>query len=206
MKIPMENMESPLQMPFELTTEKSEVGWCDFSVRLGDARWDCQASYIGDHPLRSLIHSALGIHSELSRPNARPSTWDSLAADEGGGIFIRANREGGRVRVKAFHYLGGDPWPSPERQPQPPAGEAAIDFQDYALAIYRDASRAISRQGIMGFARGWDWSWCDGEPSSEPIPIPQFLRLAGIVRNLPVDEPTTLDEEIEILRTLGKDA
>ena len=107
------------------------------------------------------------------------------------------------VRIKVFHYPGGEPWPSPEKQPQPPAGEAVIGFQDYALAIYRDAGRAITRQGIMGFAKGWDWSWCDGEPFSEPVPIPQFLRLAGIVRNLPVDKPMTLDEEIEILRSLA---
>ena len=203
MEAPMQNCQTPLPTPFELTTGASEAGWCDFSVRLGDGRWNCQASYIGDHPLKGLIHSALGIHAELSRPNTKPSTWDRLAAVEGGGIVIRAHVECGKVRVKVFHYPGGEPWPSPEKQPQLPEGEAVISFQDYALAIYRDSGRAIMRQGIVGVAMGWEWS--DGWPSSEPIPIAQLLRLSAIVHNFPADRPMALDEEIEILRALGRD-
>jgi hypothetical protein len=82
-------------MQFEIQTGVVDVGWCDFSVRLGSDTWSCHASCIDDHPLYPLIHSAVDLYNHIFEDPLpiENAVWDSLAADEPGGIVIRATPE-----------------------------------------------------------------------------------------------------------------
>ena len=145
-------------LPFEIQSGVVDVGWGDFSVRVGDHAWSCQASYIAEHPLNPLIHSAVDLFDHLFEDPLpiENAVWDALAADEPGGIVIRAVPQAESVRVKVFLYHE-QLWPDPEKVTDiPPVANIVMDYWAYAEAIFNDASRAIARQGFAGFRNGWE--------------------------------------------------
>ena len=189
---------------FEVRTGTAECGWCEFSVRLGDDSWSCNASYISDHPLNPLIHSAVDLYNHIFE-NPIPienAVWDSLAADEPGGIVIRATPEGECLRVRIYrydevHFWGGDTTTLPEIQP---AAEGLVDYWAYADAIVEDGARAIARQGITGLRNGWQHCRWDIDAHFEVLPVEHFLYLAALVKYRAPKVGMNLEEELLLLR------
>jgi hypothetical protein len=108
-----------LTLPFQVTSGPVEAGWCAFEVRLGESSWSCQASLISSLPVSELIHSAIDLYEhffEYAIP-LENAVWDNLAADEPGGIVIRATPEDGKVKVTIFHYPSEPMWPKPDELP-----------------------------------------------------------------------------------------
>ena len=191
---------------FEITTGPVDHGWCDFTVRLGDGVWNCHSSYIGSHPLHALIHSAIDLYNHIFEDPipVENAIWDSLAADEPGGIVIRATPKIENVRVQIYQYLDDPLYPSPKAPEIPPAADAEIDYWTYADAIFLDASRAIARQGITGFRNAWEPNRWDIDAHCQVLPIEHFLYLAALVKHRAPIKGLRLEEEIAILTELGE--
>jgi hypothetical protein len=62
-------MPSASVSTFEVITDFVDVGWCDFAVRLDNSWWRCHTSYIGQHPLNDLIHSAIDLYTHILYPS-----------------------------------------------------------------------------------------------------------------------------------------
>ena len=192
---------------FEIRTGPTEVGWCDFSVRLGEASWNCHASYIGEHPLRNLIHSAVDLYHhifEIPIP-AKNAIWDCWTLDEPGGIVVRAIPEAQFVRVQVFQFTEDQLWPDPKMPPQmAPSGDAMVDYWDYAGAVLLDASRSIARQGITGLRNGWQPAGWDIDFHGQILPTEHFLYLAALVSHRAPRKEMSLKEEITILEKVAQ--
>lgn len=192
-------------LPFQVTTGPVDAGWCDFKVRLGESSWACQASYISTFPVAELIHSAIDLYEHLFE-NPIPlenAVWDILAADEPGGIVIRATPEAGKVKVTIFHYPTEHLWPKPNELPEiPPVASGLIDYWSYADAIYEDAARVIARHGVTGLREAWEpGSW--GIDGHRPVfPFEHFLYLAALVKHRSSKRNLTPEEELILLREI----
>ena len=95
-------------MTIEIITGPTEHGWCDFSVQTGNDLWSCQASYIGKHPLKPLIHSAVDLHGQLfvDPIPEEDAVCDPHIRDEPGGISIRASPVTQAVEVSVYYDSG----------------------------------------------------------------------------------------------------
>lgn len=193
---------------FEILVGPAEAGWCDFTVRLNTLSWTCHASYIGDHPLKVLIHSAVDLYNHLFEDpipveNAR---WDCLAADEPGGLFLRITPHSGNVKVTLFSYTSEMLHPNPENCPEvPPAAEAVMSYWDYAEGVLFAASRALARQGVTGLRNGWVPNMWHIDGHFEVFPMEHFLYLAALVRDRTPKTDMNLAEERAILADLEKE-
>jgi hypothetical protein len=193
-------------LPFQISTGAVDAGWCDFKVRLGESSWACQASYISSFPVAELIHSAIDLYEHFFE-NPIPlenAVWDILAADEPGGIVIRAAPEDGKVKVTIFQYLSEPFWPKPDELPEiPPVASGLVDYWSYAEAIYEDAARVVARHGITGLREAWEpHSW--GVDGHWPVfPFEHFLHLGALVKHRSCSGDLTLDEEIGFLREIN---
>lgn len=191
---------------FEIRTGAVDFGWCDFFVRLGDESFSCHASYISDHPLNPLIHSAVDLYKHIFDypipiDNA---VWDSPAADEPGGIVIRATPEGECVRVRIYcydevHFWGSDTSMLPEI---PPAAEGLVDYWTYADAIFEDCARAIGRHGITGLRNAWQPNRWDIDAHYEVLPVERLLYLAALVKYRSPKAGMSLEEELVLLHEM----
>jgi hypothetical protein len=118
-------------LPFQVSTGPVDAGWCAFEVRLGESSWGCQASYISSLPVVELIHSAIDLYEHLFEDPIplENAVWDTLAADEPGGIVIRATPEDGKVKVTIYHYPNEPMWPKPDELPEiPPIASGLVDY------------------------------------------------------------------------------
>jgi len=190
---------------FEVITGVAEWGGGDFTVRLDNSSWRCRASYIDQHPLHGLIHSAIDLYDHIfvAPYEIEDAVWDCRAADEPGGIVIRVTPEWENVRVQIFHYLSGSLWPSPKTSPEiPPVADRLVDYWNYAEAIWYDAARAIARQGFTGLRDAWEPNRWDADSHFEVLPIEHFFYLAALVRYRSPRKSMSLSEEIAILRDM----
>lgn len=197
-------LNTPLST-FEVTIGVADVGWCDFSVRVDNASWQCQASYIGDHPLNDLIHSAIDLYTHIFEAplDEEQAVWDCRIADEPGGILIRTIPDGKNVRVQIFEFQSDDQWPKFEALPEiPPVAEAIVDYWSYADAIFQAGARAVAKQGFTGLRNGWIPQGWDVDFHFEVLPIEHFLYLAALVRDRAPRKRMSLAEEIAILRDI----
>lgn len=191
---------------FEVRTGAVEYGWCEFSVRLGDDSWSCNASYLGHHPLNPLIHSAVDLYKHIfDYPiPIENAVWDSNVEDEPGGIVIRATPEGECVRVRIYCYDEVDSfWPDPNKIPEIlPAAEGLVDYWAYADAIIEDGSRAIARHGITGLRNAWQTNRWDIDAHFEVLPVEHFLYLAALVKYRSPKAGMSLEEELLLLHEM----
>ena len=187
---------------FEIHTGPVGTGSCDFTVRLGDASWSCSASYIDHHPLHYLIHSAVDLYDHIfvEQVPVRNAVWDSLAADEPGGIVVRATPAGQNVKVSVFHYPDEPLWPSSEKLPAvPPVAEGLVDYWAYAEAIFEDAAAAVVRHGFTGLRNAWEPNRWDIDAHHQVLPIEHFLYLANLVMHRSPKNGMTFQEELSLL-------
>ena len=192
---------------FEIRTGPVGDGWCDFTVRLGDASWSCSASYIDHHPLHYLIHSAVDLYDHLFVESVpvQNAVWDSLAADEPGGIVVRATPAGENVKVSIFYYPGEPLLPSPEKLPEiQPVAEGLVGYWTYADAIFNDAAKAVVRHGFTGLRNAWEANRWDIDAHYQVLPIEHFLYLANLVMNRSPKCGMTFQEEISLLNVLSQ--
>lgn len=190
---------------FEISTGCVDVGWCDFLVRLGDKSWSCQASYIDHHPLYPLIHSAIDLYNHIFEEPIpiENAIWDSLAADEPGGIIIRATPEEQNVKIKIFHYPGEPLWPDPKKLPDiSPVAEGLVDYWTYADAIFQDAARAVVRHGFTGLRNAWEPNRWDIDSHNPVFPVEHFLYLAALIKHRCPRKEMSLEDELCLLHEL----
>jgi hypothetical protein len=192
-------------LPFQIVTGPVEAGSCDFTVRLGESSWSCRASYIASLPVTELIHSAIDLYEHLfvEPLPMENAIWDSLAADEPGGIVIRATPEESKVKVVIFHYPSEPMWPKPDELPEiPPVSSGLMDYWTYADAIYEDAARVIARHGFTGLREAWEFgSWgIDGHWTV--FSIEHFLYLAALIKHRSPRRNLTLEDELDLLREI----
>jgi hypothetical protein len=191
---------------FEIITGVVEVGWCDFTVRVDTASWKCRASYIGQHPLHDLIHSAIDLYTHIFEAplEEEDAVWDCRVTDEPGGILIRAIPEWKNVRVQIFDFQSDDSfWPEPKTSPAiPPVADTVVEYWSYAEAIFHAAARAIARQGFTGLREAWEPHGWDVDFHFEVLPVEHFLYLAALVRDRAPRKRMSLAEEIAILRDI----
>lgn len=198
-------MPSATLSTFEVITGLVDVGWCDFTVRLDTSSWSCRASYIGQHPLNGLIHSAIDLYTHIFEAplEEEDAVWDCRATDEPGGIVIRATPVAANVRVRIFYYQSDLLWPNPKTSPEiPPVADRLVEYWSYADAIFQDAARAIARQGFTGLRNAWEPHGWDVDFHSEVLPVEHFLSLSALVRYRSRRKSMSLAEEIAILRDI----
>ena len=199
------------EVRFEIETSDVVDGLCDFGVRLGDGSWHCQASYIGDFPLKPLLVSAVELNSFIHQDEddrvIEDPVWDSRTADEPGGIVIRARPAGDDVAVTIYYYEGEPLWPDPKKCPDvAPVAEAVITFREYAEAIYRDAVKVLVKHGVTGIHHHWSLGRWDKGEVSDVFPVPHLLRLAAILKGRVENTPLSWPEELAILREITSEA
>ena len=193
-------------LPFEIQSGVVDVGWGDFSVRVGDHAWSCQASYVAAHPLDPLIHSAVDLYDHILEDPLpiENAIWDSLAADEPGGNVIRAVPQAEYVRVKVFRYRE-QLWPDPAKLTTiPPVADVVMDYWAYAEAIFNDASSAIARQGFAGFRNGWEPGSWNAETHHCTLPIERFFYLASLIKNRTPRKRLSFQEELSLLTNIDR--
>lgn len=194
-------------LPFEIHSGDVDVGWCEFSVRAGDQSWSCHASYIADHPLKPLIHSAVDIFDHIYEDPLpiENAIWDSLAADEPGGIVIRAVPHAEKVNVKVFDYRDQYLWPSPSQLPEIPAvADIFIDYWMYAEAIFADASRVIARHGFAGFRNAWEPTSWDADTHHCILPVERFFYLASLIKHRVPRKVLSFQDELSLLANIDQ--
>jgi hypothetical protein len=195
-------------LSFEIVSGPVEFGSCEFKVSLGDSSWSCHASYIHSLPISDLIHAAIDLYEHQFDHPLPPenAVWDALAADEPGGIVIRAtptDNQARLVKLTIFYYPTEPMWPKPDELPEiPPVAKGLVDYWEFATAIYNDAARTISRHGVIGLRSAWEpghWG-IDGHWSV--FPFEHFMYLAVLVKYRSPRESWTFEEELTLLREI----
>jgi hypothetical protein len=195
-------------LSFEIMSGAVEVGLCDFTVRLGESSWSCQASYLHSLPISDLIHVAIDLYEHLFEDPLplENAVWDALAADEPGGIVIRAmpaDDQAKLVKLTIFYYPTEPMWPKPDELPEiPPVAEGLVDYWEFATAVYNDAARTLLRHGTIGLRSAWEpghWG-IDGHWSV--FPFEHFMYLATLVKYRRSKESLTFEEELTLLREI----
>ncbi len=197
-------MKNPTDIEF--ITGPVEVGWTDFTIRLREHSWSCNASYLWSHPLNELILSAVAIWNHIyNEPyTIENAVWYSNALDEPGGIMIQAIPQNEDVEVSVFQYRDDIVIDLDKKPDFPPAGVLLVNYWDYAKAVFTDASRTIARHGFTGFHQEWNLPHSLEERSHiAAIPIGQFLYLAQLVmKNKKDNFGLSLNDEIELLQKI----
>lgn len=196
-------------MRFEIMTGPTSDGWCDFSVRVDSDSWECRASYIGEHPLNPLVHSAVNLYGHIfvEPIPLENAVCDSIITDEPGGILLRATPSGHNVNLQIYidpgnEFMSGDVKAS-ERSL---VAETSMDYWDYAGAIYCDLGRAISRQGIIGLRNGWrgkqNWGF-DFEYNI--LPLEQVVYLAFLLKDRVAPTDSNFWDELAVLGEMARE-
>ncbi len=200
----MESIDNKdVEPPFRIQIGPASFGWCDFSVSLGDASWSCDASYLGAHPLYSLIHSAVDLYGARDDDDYLFPIWDSLIEDEPGGIVVRVRPEGDKVRLSIYQFHDCVKWPDAKEDPgMSPVGEAVISYWSFADAVFEAAAIAVVRQGVTGLRENWQPGQWDAEKHSPTFSYEYFLYLGALVKHRLPKEQMSFREELEMLREL----
>jgi hypothetical protein len=191
-------------LQFEICTGPVDVGWCDFTVRLGDGSWSCAASYVDLLPISQLVYAAVDLYDhyfEYGDP-IDDAIRDVLAADEPGGIVVRLVPEADKLRVTVFHYPMNHWMPKPDELPEiPPVASGLIDFWTFANAVYEDAARTLSRHGVIGLRMAWNGKW-HVDDHHPVFPFEHFLYLTALLKSKSRTSPLTFREELALLDKL----
>ena len=187
----------------EFTSGVVDVGWSEFTVRLENESWSCQASYLYAHPLYELLLSAVDLYDHIfTAPVPKKNAiWLSNAIDEPGGIAIQAIPKNENAEVSVFIYDAEDLPNSSEITKRPAVGKATVNYWEYANAVFQDAARAVARQGFTGFQNAWEHTW-DLDSHFEVLPVEHFLYLASLVMTKEKKPGLSLKEEINLLSTI----
>ncbi|MFA7172330.1 MAG: hypothetical protein WC340_02775 [Kiritimatiellia bacterium] len=197
-------------MKFKIQTGEVNVGWCDFSVQLGDEVWSCCASYIGSHPLLPLISSVVEIYDDgYATPTwagCEPKICNTVIHDEPGGLIIKAiptNNIHNDLRIQIFKFSDEITIPESE-DPYDilPVAEGLVDFWDYAESILEDASRTLVHHGFLGLLRSWEHVALEDYSLLPIFPVEHFIYLAMLVKHRSSRFEITFKDEISLLQEL----